>query len=111
MYSIEILLIKLKIEAGESIGVCLFSEQIKEKFGLESMFTEAYADDLTILFKWDRIGLNCVLKILRDFSWVSGLEINEKNATDDNRGRGCPGRVHNRRNYNSRQRFVVRDKN
>ena len=75
---IEMLLIKLKIEAGESIGVCLFSEQIKEKFGLESMFTEAYADDLTILFKWDRIGLNCVLKILRDFSWVSGLEINGK---------------------------------
>ena len=42
------------------------------------MLAEAYADDLTILFKWGRIGLNCLLKILRDFSRVSGLEINEK---------------------------------
>ena len=31
-----------------------------------------------LLFKWVRIGLNCLLKILRDFSRVSGLEINEK---------------------------------
>ena len=42
------------------------------------MLAEAYADDLTILFKWDRIGLNCLLEILRIFSRVSGLEINEK---------------------------------
>ena len=42
------------------------------------MLAEAYADDLTILFKWDRIGLNCILKIIRDFAKVSGLEINEK---------------------------------
>ena len=48
---IEILLIKLEIEAGESIGVCIFSEQIRETFWLESMLAEAYADDLTILFK------------------------------------------------------------
>ena len=75
---IEILFIKLELEAGESIGICNFIEQIREKFGLESMLAEAYADDLTILFKWDRIGLNCLLKILRDFSRVSGLEINEK---------------------------------
>ena len=75
---IKMLLIKLELEAGESIGICIFSEQIREKFGLESMLAEAYADDLTILFKWDRIGLNCLLKILRDFARVSGLEINEK---------------------------------
>ena len=69
------------------MGICIFSEQIREKFGLESMLAEAYADDLTILFKWDRIGLNCLLKILRDFSRVSGLESNEKkNAIDGNRG-------------------------
>ena len=42
------------------------------------MLTEAYADDLTILFKWDRIGLNSILEIIRAFSRVSGLEINEK---------------------------------
>ena len=42
------------------------------------MLTEAYADDLTILFKWDRIGLNSILEIIKCFSRVSGLEINEK---------------------------------
>ena len=72
------MLIKLELEAGESIGICNFIEQIRDRFGLESMLAEAYADDLTILFKWDRIGLNCILKILRDFAKVSGLEINEK---------------------------------
>ena len=41
---IEILLIKLEIEAGESIGVCIFSEQIRETFWLESMLAEAYAE-------------------------------------------------------------------
>ena len=77
----------MELEAGESIGICNFIEQIREKFGLESMLAEAYADDLTVLFKWDRIGLNCLLKILRDFSRVSGLEINEKkNAIDGNKG-------------------------
>ena len=70
---IEILLIKLEKEAGDSIGVCIFSEQIREKFGLESMLTEAYADDLMILFICDRIGLNSILEIIRVFSRVSAL--------------------------------------
>ena len=64
------LLIKIEIEAGESIGVCRFSEQLREKFGLESMLTEAYADDLTIFFSWDRIGLGCIIRIIRDFERV-----------------------------------------
>ena len=75
---IEILLIKMEIEAGDSIGVCRFNEQLREKFGLESMLSEAYADDLTILFKWDMIGLNSILEIIKRFSRVSGIEINEK---------------------------------
>ena len=75
---IEILLIKMEIEAGDSIGVCRFNEQLREKFGLESMLSEAYADDLTILFKWDMIGLNSILEIIKSFARVSGLEINEK---------------------------------
>ena len=28
------------------------------------MLTEAYADDLTILFKWDRAGLKRIIQIL-----------------------------------------------
>ena len=40
------------------------------------MLTEAYADDLTILFKWDRAGLKRIVEILEEFALVSGLQIN-----------------------------------
>ena len=36
-------------------------------YSLESMLNEAYADDLTIMFKWDQNGLKCILKILKEF--------------------------------------------
>ena len=50
------------------------------------MLTEAYADDLTILFKWDRAGLKRIVEILEEFALVSGLQINvKKNAVNDNR--------------------------
>ena len=42
------------------------------------MLTEAYADDLTIMFKWGRVGLKRILKILQEFEMVSGLKINVK---------------------------------
>ena len=42
------------------------------------MLTEAYADDLTILFKWDRAGLKRIVEILEEFALVSGLQINVK---------------------------------
>ena len=40
------------------------------------MLSEAYADDLTIIVKWDRIGLKRILTILKEFEAVSGLQIN-----------------------------------
>ena len=42
------------------------------------MLTEAYADDLTILFKWNREGLLRIKTILEGFAKVSGLTINVK---------------------------------
>ena len=43
---------------------------------MESMLSEAYADDLTIMFKWGRAGLKRILTILKEFEGVSGLKIN-----------------------------------
>ena len=40
------------------------------------MLSEAYADDLTIMFKWGRAGLKRILTILKEFEGVSGLKIN-----------------------------------
>ena len=73
---IEILLIRIESEEGEGIKGCNFSQQLRESYNLESMLNEAYADDLTIMFKRDQIGLKCILRILREFETVSGLKIN-----------------------------------
>ena len=73
---IEILLIKIELEEGGEIKSCNFSQQLRELYSLESMLNEVYADDLTIMFKWDQNGLKCILRILREFETVSGLKIN-----------------------------------
>ena len=73
---IEILLIRIESEEGGEIKECNFSQQLRESYNLESMLNEAYADDLTIMFKWDQNGLKCILRILREFETVSGLKIN-----------------------------------
>ena len=49
---IEILLIKIENEEGGTIKSCNFAQNIREAYNLESMLSEAYADDLTIMFKW-----------------------------------------------------------
>ena len=42
------------------------------------MLNEAYADDLTVMFQWGRLGLKRILSILKEFEAVSGLQINIK---------------------------------
>ena len=73
---IEILLIKIELEEGGEIKSCNFSQQLREMYNLESMLNEAYADDLTIMFKWDQNGLKRILMILKEFEAVSRLKIN-----------------------------------
>ena len=73
---IEILLIKIENEEGGTIKSCNFAQNIREAYNLESMLSEAYADDLTIMFKWGRAGLKRILTILKEFEGVSGLKIN-----------------------------------
>ena len=73
---IEILLIKIESEDGGAIKSGNFSQNFRKANNLESMLSEAYADDLTIIVKWDRIGLKRILTILKEFEAVSGLQIN-----------------------------------
>ena len=89
---IEILLCKINKEEGGNISGCIFNNELKQRYNLETMLTEAYADDLTILFKWNREGLLRIKTILEGFAKVSGLTINvKKNTTYDywgGRGKG-----------------------
>ena len=73
---IEILLIKIESEEGGVIKSCEFNRAVREEYNMESMLNEAYADDLTVMFQWDRLGLKRILSILKEFENVSGLQIN-----------------------------------
>jgi hypothetical protein len=62
---------------GEEQGMVMeFNREYKDRFGLDTLLAEAYADDLTIMIKWDLTYVKEVIKIIKDFEWVSGLEIN-----------------------------------
>ena len=73
---LEILLIKLEGEEGKDFYQCEFNDGIRTEYNLDSSCIEAYADDLTILFKWNLLGLARILRIIKDFDAVSGLQIN-----------------------------------
>ena len=75
---IEILLIKIESEEGGVIKSCEFNRAVREEYNMESMLNEAYADDLTVMFQWGRLGLKRILSILKEFEAVSGLQINIK---------------------------------
>jgi hypothetical protein len=62
---------------GEERGMVLeFNREYKDRFGLGTLLAEAYADDLTIMIKWDLTYVKEVIMIIKDFELVSGLEIN-----------------------------------
>jgi hypothetical protein len=41
------------------------------------MTAEAYADDLTVIFKMSEHGVHCIVSVLAEFTAVTGLEINK----------------------------------
>ena len=61
---IEILLCKINKEEGGNISVCILYDGLKQRYNMETMLTEVYADDLMILFKWNREGLLRITTIL-----------------------------------------------
>jgi hypothetical protein len=75
---IEVLLIRLRILNGWGIDDAeLFVEMIGvDQNNVEPMTGEAYADDLTIIFKMSEMGVAMILELLREFDSCSGLSIN-----------------------------------
>ncbi len=76
----EILLIKVLSMDGRGIDSCEFIRRKLAGVDIESMTAEAYADDLTIIFKMSEQGVHCIVTVLTEFATVTGLEIN-KNKT------------------------------
>jgi hypothetical protein len=73
----EILLIKVLSMDGRGIDSCEFIRRKLAGLNIESMTAEAYADDLTVIFKMSEHGVHCIVSVLAEFTAVTGLEINK----------------------------------
>ncbi len=74
----EVLLMKILSMEGGGIDSCDFIKRKLMGLNIEAMTAEAYADDLTIIFKMSERGVECIIKMLDDFATVTGLEINKE---------------------------------
>jgi hypothetical protein len=75
---IEILLLKITIMQGRGINACNFIKEQVEGINIEAITAEAYADDLTVIFKMMDGSLEVIIGILELYERSSGLEINKK---------------------------------
>jgi hypothetical protein len=75
---IEILLIKIRAMEGDGIDCCNFIMRTIGEIDIEAVTAEAYADDLTILFKMSGNSVRLILEVLESFYRTTGLEVNTK---------------------------------
>jgi hypothetical protein len=75
---IEILLLKITLMQGRGINACNFIKEKVEGIKIEAITAEAYADDLTIIFKMMDGSLEVIIGMLEEYGRCSGLEINKK---------------------------------
>jgi hypothetical protein len=76
---IEILLLHLKLVASERGGVQVrYTEMLRIQRDLEEGLIEAYADDLTVIFKWTSENLRRIIDVIGEFGGLTGLTINVK---------------------------------
>jgi hypothetical protein len=75
---IEVLLLKITIMQGRGINACNFIKEKVEGINIEAITAEAYADDLTVIFKMMEGSLEVIIGILEEYERSSGLEINKK---------------------------------
>jgi hypothetical protein len=74
---VEILILKLEDLAKENEGMNVgVNEMIRLQNDLASGIIEAYADDLTVMFKWNRNYLSLILDCIVDFGELTGLTVN-----------------------------------
>ncbi len=75
---IEILLLKITLMEGRGINACNFIKEKVKDLNIESLTAEAYADDLTVIFKMMDGSLEVIVNMLEMYGRCSGLEINKK---------------------------------
>jgi hypothetical protein len=76
---IEILLLHLRLLASERGGMNVrTTELLRLQRDLEVGLIEAYADDLTVIFKWTAENLRCIIDVIGEFGELTGLTINVK---------------------------------
>jgi hypothetical protein len=73
---IEVLLIKVRSMEGKGIDECDFISRAVGRIEIEKLTAEAYADDLTLIFKMSERAIEIILEILKGFEMVSGLSVN-----------------------------------
>jgi hypothetical protein len=73
---IEILLIKLNLMEGNGINCCNFIKEKIANIDIEKLTAEAYADDLTVIFRMQDNSVNIILDVMENFYRVSGLQLN-----------------------------------
>jgi hypothetical protein len=53
-----------------------FNENLMRREGLQSSLIEAYADDLTVIFKWSVMNIRLIKNVIQVFGELTGLRIN-----------------------------------
>jgi hypothetical protein len=61
---------------GKGIDECDFISRAVGRIEIEKLTAEAYADDLTLIFKMSERAIEIILEILKGFEIVSGLSVN-----------------------------------
>jgi hypothetical protein len=72
----EILLIKIRSMNGSGLDCCNFILRKIDGVDVEVVTAEAYADDLTILFRMSDNSVWVILELLKKFYRTTGLEVN-----------------------------------
>jgi hypothetical protein len=73
---IEVLLIKIVDMQGRGIDSCDFVLEKIHGIDIEAVTAEAYADDLTLIFKMSNQSVQKIIEILQRYYRVTGLEVN-----------------------------------
>ncbi len=76
----EILLIKINLMESNGINCCNFIKERIANIDIEKITAEAYADDLTIIFKLQENSVTSILDVMENFYRMCGLRLN-KNKT------------------------------
>ena len=70
-------MIKILLMHGRGINCCNFILDRIRNIDIEVITAEAYADDLTVIFRMSNESVEVILDVLKEFFRATGLELNE----------------------------------